>query len=87
MMEFNSLPREIHLEIFTYLPFEDVMKIRRTCKQWNRLVNSELKFKRLLYRHRPRSFLVEQPPEVQYLKAFLRANYAQSDAFDFLNSF
>ena len=46
-MEFNSLPLEIHLEIFSYLPVRDVLSIRRVCKLWNGLINGELKFKRL----------------------------------------
>ena len=46
-MEFKSLPLEIHLEIFSYLPVRDVMSVRRVCKLWNGLINSEFKFKRL----------------------------------------
>ena len=45
-MEFNSLPLEVHLEIFAYLSVREVMKVRRVCKQWNRLTN-EVRFKRL----------------------------------------
>ena len=46
-MEFNSLPLEVQLEIFSHLPFCDVMSIRRVCKMWNCLINSEFKFKQL----------------------------------------
>ena len=46
-MEFNSLPLEVRLEIFSYLPVNDVMRMRRVCKQWNDLLNSQFKFKRL----------------------------------------
>ena len=46
-MEFHSLPLEIHLKIFSYLPARDVMSIRRVCKLWNGLINGEIKFKRL----------------------------------------
>ena len=46
-MEFNSLPLEVRLEIFSKLPFLEIMKIRRVCKQWNRLINCEFKFKRM----------------------------------------
>ena len=46
-MEFNSLPLEVHLEIFSYLPVRKVMEIRRVCKQWNRLIDAEFRFKRL----------------------------------------
>ena len=49
-MEFNSLPAEVQVKIFSYLPVRMVMKIRGVCKQWNRLINSEVKFKRLLCR-------------------------------------
>lgn len=46
-MEFNLLPSEIHLEIFAYLSVREVRKIRQVCKQWNGLINSEFKFRRL----------------------------------------
>ena len=46
-MEFNSLPLEIHLEIFSYLSVGDVMKVRRVCKLWNGLINSKVKFRQL----------------------------------------
>ena len=46
-MEFNSLPLEVQLEIFSYLSVGTVMKIRLVCKQWMCLINGELKFKRL----------------------------------------
>ena len=45
-MEFNSLPLDVHLEIFSYLSVREVMSIRRVCKQWNCLIN-EVRFKRL----------------------------------------
>ena len=46
-MEFNSLPLDVHLEIFSYLSVSDVRKIRQVCKQWNGLINGKFKFKRL----------------------------------------
>ena len=46
-MEFNSLPLEVQLEIFSYLTVGEVMRIRRTCKRWANLIDFELKFKRL----------------------------------------
>ena len=46
-MELNSLPLEVHLKIFSFLPVRDVMKIRRVCKLWNGLIDSEFKFRRL----------------------------------------
>ena len=46
-MELNSLPLEIHLEIFSHLPVRDVMSIRLVCKLWNGLINGEFKFKQL----------------------------------------
>lgn len=48
MMEFNMLPLEIHLKILPYLSIKDVMKIRLVCKQWANLINSQVKFKRLI---------------------------------------
>lgn len=53
-MEFNSLPPEIHLVIFSYLSIREVMKIRLVCKQWNRLINGEFKFKRMRCLQPPR---------------------------------
>lgn len=47
MNSFNSLPPEVQVEIFSYLSFDHVMKIRRVCKQWKNLINSEFKSKRL----------------------------------------
>lgn len=47
-MEFNSLPVEVHLKIFSHLSAREVMKVRRVCKQWNRLINAEVKFKQLV---------------------------------------
>ena len=47
-MEFNSLPAEVYLKIFSYLLARDVLKIRRVCKLWRQIINSELKFKELL---------------------------------------
>ena len=47
-MEFNLLPLDVHLEIFSYLSVSEVMKIRKVCKQWNSLINCEFRFKRLL---------------------------------------
>ena len=46
-MEFNWLPLEIQLEIFSYLPVLQVMKIRKVCKQWNGLIKAQFKFKEL----------------------------------------
>lgn len=46
-MEFNSLPPEIQLAIFSYLPIRKLMKIRQVCKQWNDLINNEFKFTRI----------------------------------------
>ena len=46
-MEFNLLPLEIQLEIFSYLPVREVMKIREVCKHWNSLINAEFKIKEL----------------------------------------
>ena len=46
-MEFNLLPLEIQLEIFSYLPVPQVMKIREVCKHWNGLINAEFKIKEL----------------------------------------
>ena len=46
-MEFNSLPLDVHLEIFSWLSAPDVMKIRLVCRQWNVEINSHFKFKRL----------------------------------------
>lgn len=46
-MKFNSLPPEIRLEIFSFLTVSEVMRVRRVCKQWNDLLNSQIKFKRL----------------------------------------
>ena len=57
IMEFNSLPPEVHLEVFSYLPVRHVMSIRRVCKLWNGLINAEVKFKRLRYYQ---GFLEEQ---------------------------
>lgn len=51
-MEFNRLPAEVHLEIFSYLSACEVMKIREVCKQWNGLINIDFKFKRLVCRSR-----------------------------------
>ena len=47
---FNSLPPELHLEIFFFLSASEVMKIRQVCKQWAALIDNEFKFKRLLCR-------------------------------------
>ena len=46
-MEFDTLPLEVRLEIFSYLLVGEVMKIRLVCKQWNDLINCEFKFKKL----------------------------------------
>ena len=46
-MEFNSLPLEIQLEIFSYLPVRQALEIRRVCKHWNGLIKAEFKIKRL----------------------------------------
>ena len=47
MMEFNSMPIEVHLEIFSHLPVYEIKEIRRVCKQWNHLINCEFRFKQL----------------------------------------
>lgn len=46
-MQFNSLPLEIHLKIFSYLSVRQVLHIRRVCKQWKHLIHEEFKFERL----------------------------------------
>ena len=52
-MEFNLLPPEIQLEIFSYLPILQVMKIRKVCKHWNALINAEFRIKGLQGQHEP----------------------------------
>ena len=47
MVEFHSIPLEVQLKIFSYLPFDQAMEIRSVCKQWNRLIKAEIKLKRL----------------------------------------
>ena len=46
-MEFNLLPPEIQLKIFSSLRIREVMRIRLVCKQWADLLNSQIKFKRM----------------------------------------
>ena len=46
-MELNSLPLVAQLEVFAHLSVREVMKVRRVCKQWNRLINTEFRLQRL----------------------------------------
>ena len=92
-MEFNLLPLEVCLQIFSYLPNRQVMRIRLVCKQWNDLINSEFKFKQLqchrfgagLYYDRAREYdfcFASAIPFLQYVcndRKFRRIEYLIAD--------
>ena len=76
-MEFNMLPLEIQLEIFSYLPVCHVMKIREVCKQWNAEINAKFKFNRVRCCQRIDSFKEEYDFNFASTRSFF--NYTSTD--------
>ena len=79
-MEFNLLPLEVRLGIFSYLPVPEVMKIRLVCKQWKHLINSEFKFQQLLCRQQNvYSRHLKSPSDFRFASAGPFLTYASND--------
>lgn len=79
-MKLNFMPLEVYLKIISYLPASDVMKIRLVCKQWNALINSEFKFKRLRCEQFRRSSQPQYDFHFESMKILLDfLNYASHD--------